>query len=98
MRRALVTKGDFAAAAYVLVMAFIVPRHEPWADEAQSWLLARDASSAQLWGHLLHYEGTPGLWQTLLHALIRVGLPYGGYNFVSAGLGFAAVVLLVRYA
>jgi hypothetical protein len=87
-----------AVAAYALMVALTIRRHEPWADEAQSWLLGRDTSLAQLWGHLLHYEGTPGLWQTLVHALIRVGLPYGGYNFVSAGLGFAAVVLLVRYA
>jgi hypothetical protein len=97
------TKGDLAksglaAVGYVVVMALIVPRHEPWADEAQSWLLARDASLAQLWGRLLHYEGTPGLWQTLLHALIRLGLPYSALGFVSALLGLAAVVLLLRYA
>jgi hypothetical protein len=98
MRRALVTKGDFTAVAYALVMALVIPRHEPWADEAQSWLLARDASLAQLWRHLLHYEGTPGLWQTLLHALIRAGLPYSAYDFVSAFLALAAVVLLLRCA
>ena len=55
-------------------------------------------SLAQLWGHLLHYEGTPGLWQTLLHVLIRLGLAYSAYNFVSATLGLAAVYLLLRYA
>jgi hypothetical protein len=88
----------FALGAYALLLAFTVPRHEPWADEAQSWLLGRDATLAHLWGHLLHYEGTPGLWQTLLHALIRLGLPYSAYGFVSASLGFAAVYLLLRYA
>ncbi len=87
-----------ALGAYALLVALTVRRHEPWADEAQSWLLARDASLTQLWGHLLHYEGTPGLWQTLLHALIRLGLPYSTYCFVSASLGLAAVYLLLRYA
>jgi hypothetical protein len=87
-----------AGGVYALVVALTVPRHEPWADEAQSWLLARDASLAQLWGHLLHYEGTPGLWQTLLHALIRLGLPYSAYGFVSALLALGSVVLLLRYA
>jgi hypothetical protein len=87
-----------ALGAYALLVAFTILRHEPWADEAQSWLLGRDASLAQLWGQLLHYEGTPGLWQTLLHALIRLGLPYSAYNFVSASLGLAAVYLLLRYA
>ncbi len=87
-----------ALSAYALLVALTILRHEPWADEAQSWLLGRDASLPQLWGHLLHYEGTPGLWQTLVHALIRLGLPYSAYNFVSASLGLAAVYLLLRYA
>jgi hypothetical protein len=87
-----------AAGAYALLVALTIHFHEPWADEAQSWLLGRDASLADLWGRLLHYEGTPGLWQTLLHVLIRLGLPYSAYNFVSGILGLAAVYLLLRYA
>src|ERR1039458_8335312 len=83
----------FAVGAYALLVAFTIRQHEPWADEAQSWLLGRDASLAQLWGRLLHYEGTPGLWQTMVHALIRLGLPYSAYSLLSAGLGLAAVVL-----
>src|SRR5271170_2704698 len=87
-----------AGGAYALLVALTIHFHEPWADEAQSWLLARDASLADLWGRLLHYEGTPGLWQTLLHALIRLGLPYSAYGYVSAGLGLAAAYVLLRYA
>jgi hypothetical protein len=86
------------AGAYAALIAFTIHYHEPWADEAQSWLLGRDASLSQLWGHLLHYEGTPGLWQTVLHAIIRLGLPYSAYSFVSASMGLAAVVILLRYA
>jgi hypothetical protein len=87
-----------AGVAYALLVALTIHFHEPWADEAQSWLLGRDASLADLWGRLLHYEGTPGLWQTLLHALIRLGLPYQAYGFVSGVLGLTAVYLLLRYA
>lgn len=83
---------------YAALVAVTIHRHEPWADEAQSWLLARDASLGQLWGTLLHYEGTPGLWQSLIHALIRAGLRYSAYNFVSGVLALAAVFLLIRYA
>src|SRR5580700_15313 len=86
-----------ALSAYALLVALTIHRHEPWSDEAQSWLLGRDASLPWLWGHLLHYEGTPGLWQTLVHALIRLGLSYSAYNFVSASLALAAVYLLLRY-
>lgn len=87
-----------ATGAYVLVTVFALHSHEPWADEAQSWLLARDASLKHLWGSLLHYEGTPGLWQTLIHGLIRLGLPYSAYGLVSATLSITAVYLLLRYA
>jgi hypothetical protein len=105
MQQNTVTQSDisrpliyFALGAYALLVALTVHHHEPWADEAQSWLLGRDASLAQLWAHLLHYEGTPGLWQTLLHALIRLGLPYSAYGFVPAGVGLIAAYLLLRYA
>jgi hypothetical protein len=87
-----------ALGAYALLVALTAHHHEPWADEAQSWLLGRDASLVQLWGRLLHYEGTPGLWQSLLHVLIRLHLPYAAYDFVPASLGLVAVYLLLRYA
>jgi hypothetical protein len=87
-----------ALGAYALLVACTIRRHEPWADEAQSWLLGRDTSLARLWGHLLQYEGTPGLWQSLVHVLIRLGLPYSAYGFVSGSLGLVAAYLLLRYA
>jgi len=86
------------AVVYVLVLCAAVIRHEPWADEAQSWLLARDASLGDLWTRLLHYEGTTGLWQTLLHSLIPLGLPYVGMSVIAALSGIAATFVLLRYA
>jgi hypothetical protein len=87
-----------AAGAYAVLVAATIHRHEPWADEAQAWLLGRDATLAHLWGRLLHYEGQPGLWQTLVHALVHLGLPYAAYSFVSGVLAFCGVALLLRYA
>lgn len=86
----------FAAfGAYILVSGVAIAHHEPWADEAQSWLLARDAGLWDLWTRLLHYEGTTGLWQSLLHILIRAGLPYSGINLVSGLLGVGAAALIL---
>ncbi len=82
------------AAAYATLLCVAVAHHEAWADEAQSWLLARDASLPELWTRLLHYEGTTGLWQTLLHILIGAGLPYWGMNVFSAVLGLAAACVM----
>jgi hypothetical protein len=87
-----------AIALYVLLGFGITWQHEPWADEAHSWLLARDASLVELWTRLLHYEGTPGLWQTLLHILIRLGTPYAAFNFISMTAGALAAWLLIAHA
>ena len=86
------------SSAYAALLGFTALHHEPWADEAQSWLLARDASLFDLWRTLLHYEGTPGLWHTLLHGAIRLGVPYTGLNLISATLGLIAAWLVFRYA
>src|SRR5271154_2517499 len=79
------------AAVYSIVLIAIIPRHEAWADEAQAWLLARDASLWNLWTHLMHYEGSPGIWQTLLHIVVRIGVPYSAYHWIPGILAFAAV-------
>lgn len=85
-------------ALYALLVGLAISRHEPWADEAQSWLLARDAGLAELWTRLLHYEGTPGLWQTVLHIWIGLGLSYGSLNVLSGLCGLAACALVMRSA
>lgn len=50
--------------------------HEPWADEAQSWLIARDCSFKELFVSISHYEGTPALFYLILKLLQGIGLPY----------------------
>jgi hypothetical protein len=84
-----------AALAYGALVCAAVAHHEAWADEAQAWLLARDASLVDLWTRLLHYEGTTGLWQTLLHLFVQLGLPYGAMNVLSGVLGLAAACVLL---
>lgn len=51
---------------WIAVVAFILPYHEKWADEAQAWLIARDLDLKTIWFHELRYEGSPGLWHTIL--------------------------------
>jgi hypothetical protein len=87
-----------AAAAYTLLLAFSIAHHEPWVDEAQAWLLARDSNLLELWTKLLRYEGSPGLWHTLLYFCIRLGVPYAGINVISGLAGLAAVCILLWHA
>ncbi|MGI8743733.1 MAG: hypothetical protein ACR2NN_14385 [Bryobacteraceae bacterium] len=83
---------------YGAVVAASIWHHEQWADEAHAWLLARDVDLAGLWTRLLHYEGSPGLWHTLLHLAIRLGVPYRGEDVISGLLGFSAAWLVMKRA
>ncbi len=83
-----------ALAAYAAVVATGVAVHEPWWDEAQAWLLARDASIADLLTRRLAYEGHPPLWYLILAIPAKLGLPYKSINVVAALIGTAGVVWL----
>src|SRR5262252_9788418 len=59
--------ADFGVfAAWIGVVAFTLRYHEKWADEAHAWLIARDLDLKTIWFHELRYEGSPGLWHTIL--------------------------------
>ena len=56
----------------VLIMFF----HEPWFDEAQAWMIARDASLYEILFIVPHYEGHPALWSLLLAIPAKLGIPF----------------------
>jgi hypothetical protein len=84
--------------AYVCVVAWTIRYHEKWADEAQAWLIARDLDLPTIWFHELRYEGSPGLWHTILWVAQHVF--HAGYGTIGyIGLVFAiagAAVLLFK--
>ncbi|MGH9362565.1 MAG: hypothetical protein ACRD2T_11675, partial [Thermoanaerobaculia bacterium] len=94
------SEAVFVAAAlgvYVLVTAFTAWHHEPYNDEADAWLVARDASPAELF-RLTGHGGSPVLWHLLLMPLAKLGLPYGAMRLVPLLLAWAAAALLLRCA
>lgn len=60
---------------YIGLTLFIGIHHEPWADEAQSWLIARDVPIKELLS-VMAYEGSPILWPLVLKFFIFCGLKY----------------------
>ncbi len=83
---------------YALLLAWCIPRHESWFDEAQAWLIARDSSLVDLLVHRLHYEGSPGLWHTLLWIETRLGVPFIGMQLIAGALATAGVYVGLRYS
>ena len=89
---------DLAVLALCMALAIVVSVfHEPWRDEAQAWLLARDLGPWQLVASRLRYEGHTPLWYLLLMIPAKLGVPYEwGLKAVSLCVTAIAMFLLVR--
>lgn len=85
-------------AGYAALVGCLVPFHEPWADEAQAWLIARDNSLWQIFRYRLHYEGAPGLWHLCLHVLHALGGGYTAMHWMGAAFALAGVAVFLRWA
>ena len=85
-------------AGYAVVVALGIAWHEPWADEAQAWLLARDQGFWRLMLHAIRYEGTPGLWHALLWGLARLHVSYIGMHWIAGAFAATGVFVLLRWS
>lgn len=66
--------------------------HEPWRDEAQAWLIARDLPWTSFFQQA-NYEGTPFLWHVMLRPLVLLGAPYVTMHVVHVLIACAAMYL-----
>ena len=82
--------------AYSAVVLWTLRYHEKWADEAQAWLIARDLSLKTIWFHEMRYEGTPGLWHTILWIAQRVfHAGYGAIGYIGAFFAITGAAVLL---
>jgi hypothetical protein len=89
--------GDFGVLGlWIVVVGFTVSYHEKWADEAQAWLIARDLGLRTIWFHELRYEGSPGLWHSILWVAQHVfHAQYGAISYIGMAGATAGVALLI---
>ena len=89
--------GDFGVLGlWIIVVGFTISYHEKWADEAQAWLIARDLDLRTIWFHELRYEGSPGLWHTILWVAQHVfHARYGAISYIGMAGATAGVALLI---
>jgi hypothetical protein len=81
--------------AYTSLLVFAIAYHEPFADEAQAWQLARSLPLITLFQKYIRYEGSPGLWHFLLWILSRAHVSYTGMHWISGGIAVAGISILV---
>ncbi len=91
------TIGNFVVLLlYSSVVLFTVRYHEKWADEAQAWLIARDLPLKTIWFHELRYEGSPGLWHTILWVAQQwFHAPYAALGYIGVAFAVAGAAVLV---
>lgn len=83
---------------YVAVVFVAVAYHEPWFDEAQSWLIARDCSPWYMISQAMRYEGSPGLWHLILVLPAKCHWPYLSANVIGASIASVGIWLFLRYS
>ncbi|MGB6724662.1 MAG: hypothetical protein WBE74_02080, partial [Terracidiphilus sp.] len=82
-------------ALYSALIAYAIPYHEPFADEAQAWQLARSLPLTTLFHRFIRYEGSPGLWHFLLWAMNRIHIGYAGMHWIAGAIAVCGVALLL---
>jgi hypothetical protein len=85
-------------AGFVLVAGCALAFHEPWRDEMQAWLLARDSRTPLELIRNLKHEGHPGLWHLLLMPITRVSAAPVGLQLASLAVGAATVWVVAVFS
>ena len=80
--------------AYAAVTFVLTLRHEPWADELQAWLIARDCTVPQIF-RMMRWEGHFVPWYLMLHVFAAHGGPVLCMNLLSWAFMAAAGAFFV---
>ena len=83
---------------YIVLIGITIYYHEPWADEAQAWLIARDLGLFQMLFQHLRYIGHPGLWYIILMIPAKLNFPYITLNIISGIIATIGVYVFLRYS
>lgn len=86
------------ALVWLMISLWCGVNHEIYADEAQAYLIARDASISEILTTVARTEGTPALWFLWLKLLIFWGLDYSHLYIASILPNFIGVCLFITKA
>lgn len=84
-------------ALYAIIVFTGIFHHEPWRDEIQAWLIARDSHSIPALFQNMKFEGHPALWHLLLFGLTAVTDNPFSMQLLHGVFAVATIYLFVRY-
>ncbi len=83
-------------AMFVLICGAVSLRHEDWRDEADAWLIARDAGVSEVWA-LTRKVGMPATWYLLNMPAAKAGLNPIWMHWVNLAAAVAAALIMLRW-
>ena len=81
---------------FLLLALLVGSNHEHWADEAQSWIIARDASALEIIWDIARYEGSFPLWHLTLRLFIKLGLNYEHFYVVPIIISSIGLIVFLK--
>lgn len=84
-------------AGWLIINGILLLLHEPWRDEANVWLMAKELSPIQLFREI-RYQGHPCLWYLLVMPIAKIGLPFRTIGGLSLLLMAVTVWIFLRKA
>lgn len=82
---------------YLIFNGVLLFLHEPWRDEANVWLMARELSPFGLLREI-KYQGHPCLWYFLVMPFVKIGLPFRTIGAISYLVMAATAGIFLRKA
>ena len=87
-----------ALALYVIIIFFLQLHHETEGDEGEAWLIARDTTSLKQMYAVMGYEGTPGLWHTILFPFAKSGASFSIIYVINQLFVITAIAIWLFFA
>lgn len=80
---------------YTIILIVAALHHEPWRDEAQSWLIAKNLNFIDIISQL-KYEAHPFMWYYLLRMFSILNLQYNYITIIPVFLNLIATYILLN--
>lgn len=80
---------------YMIFTLIITLNHEPWRDEAQAWLIAKNLNPLEIILQM-KYEGHPCLWHLILYPFAKLNFPYQIINIISWALACISATIIIK--
>ena len=85
--------------ALAAIVMYTVSKHEPWADEAETWVEVRDVPWLRLVFSQLRYDGHLPLWHAIVWVPIHLfHMPYDYFVYIGGVCAVAGLAVLVFLA